>query len=405
MREWPIHATDRWPDRDDRLRLDRPRNAAAHPAPFRMSTASRMVVIDPNDADCALCEEQGVRFVKEAVTRENYRDVPDAASDARAAAEASASTFRSIRRRSTSCASAARSGRSTSTPSSSLGPASISTARAGPEARTNNALRNTVREEKARSPGGATAISCCGANPGMVSWFVKQALINLAADLGHEFEEPGVDDREGWARLMRDLGVKGIHIAERDTQRSKNPKPMNVFVNTWSVDGFLSEGMQPAELGWGTHEKWLPENGRLETIGSRAGAYLLQPGANTRVRSWCPTPGAAVRLPGHPQRVDLDRRLLHAAGRRAASSTGRPATTPITRRTTRCCRCTSCSAAPGRRQDERSHPRRERDRRRHRRARRAALRPRARTPIGTARSFRSRRRASWRRTRTRPACR
>jgi len=45
------------------------------------------------------------------------------------------------------------------------------------------------------------------------------------------------------------------------------------------------------ELGWGTHEKWLPDNGRLETIGTRAGAYLLQPGANTRVRSWCPTPG------------------------------------------------------------------------------------------------------------------
>jgi homospermidine synthase len=66
---------------------------------------------------------------------------------------------------------------------------------------------------------------------------------------------------------------------------------MNVFVNTWSVEGFLSEGMQPAELGWGTHERWLPENGRLQTIGSKAGAYLLQPGANTRVRSWCPTPG------------------------------------------------------------------------------------------------------------------
>jgi homospermidine synthase len=91
--------------------------------------------------------------------------------------------------------------------------------------------------------------------------------------------------------MMCDLGVKGIHIAERDTQRSRNPKPMNVFVNTWSVEGFLSEGMQPAEMGWGTHEKWLPENGHVETIGSRAGAYLLQPGANTRVRSWCPTPG------------------------------------------------------------------------------------------------------------------
>jgi homospermidine synthase len=125
----------------------------------------------------------------------------------------------------------------------------------------------------------------------MVSWFVKQALVDLAADTGRRVTTPAPDDQAGWARLMRDLGVKGIHIAERDTQRSRQPKPPNVFVNTWSVEGFLSEGMQPAEMGWGTHEKWLPDNGRLQTIGSRAGAYLLQPGANTRVRTWCPTPG------------------------------------------------------------------------------------------------------------------
>jgi homospermidine synthase len=88
------------------------------------------------------------------------------------------------------------------------------------------------------------------------------------------------------------LGVKGIHIAERDTQRSKRPKPMRKFVNTWSVEGFVSEGLQPAELGWGTHETWMPDNGRTHAFGCGAAIYLLQPGANTRVRSWCPTPGA-----------------------------------------------------------------------------------------------------------------
>jgi homospermidine synthase len=88
------------------------------------------------------------------------------------------------------------------------------------------------------------------------------------------------------------VGVKGIHIAERDTQRAKHPKPMNVFVNTWSVEGFLSEGMQPAELGWGTHETWMPDNGRTHATGCGAAIYLLQPGANTRVRSWTPTPRA-----------------------------------------------------------------------------------------------------------------
>jgi homospermidine synthase len=51
-------------------------------------------------------------------------------------------------------------------------------------ARTNYALRQAVRDEKARNPGGTTAVSCCGANPGMVSWFVKEALVTLARDTG-----------------------------------------------------------------------------------------------------------------------------------------------------------------------------------------------------------------------------
>src|SRR5205823_2098944 len=134
------------------------------------------------------------------------------------------------------------------------------------------------------------AVSCCGANPGMVSWLVKQALVNLAQDLGDIAPEPA--NREQWGQLAKRLGVKGVHIAERDTQRAKNPKPRDVFVNTWSVEGFLSEGMQPAELGWGTHETWMPENAGTHPTGCEAAIYLRQPGANTRVRSWCPTPGA-----------------------------------------------------------------------------------------------------------------
>ena len=50
--------------------------------------------------------------------------------------------------------------------------------------------------------------------------------------------------------------------------------------------------MQPAELGWGTHEKWKPDNAGAHKTGCGAAIYLNQPGANTRVRSWCPTPGA-----------------------------------------------------------------------------------------------------------------
>jgi len=251
---------------------------------------SRLVVIDPDEADRSLCEKRGYRFVKEAVTRENYREFLTPL-----LTEGGGRGFCVNLSVDTSSLDIMKLCRE-------LGVLYIDTVvepwpgfyydkSAGPEARSNYALRNTVRDEKARSPGGPTAVSCCGANPGMVSWFVKQALVNLANDTGAKnFKEPV--NQAGWARLARRLGVKGIHIAERDTQRAKSPKPMDVFVNTWSVEGFLSEGMQPAELGWGTHEKWLPENGRRHKKGSRAAVYLLQPGANTRVRSWCPTPGA-----------------------------------------------------------------------------------------------------------------
>ena len=63
-------------------------------------------------------------------------------------------------------------------------------------------------------------------------------------------------------------------------------------MNTWSVEGFISEGLQPAELGWGTHEKKLPATGRRHTSGSKAAIYLMTPGAGTKVRSWVPGVGA-----------------------------------------------------------------------------------------------------------------
>jgi homospermidine synthase len=97
--------------------------------------------------------------------------------------------------------------------------------------------------------------------------------------------------REEWAALMRDAGVKGIHIAERDTQHARTPRAIGTFVNTWSVDGFLSEGLQPAELGWGTHERWLPVNAHQQDDAGAPTIFLAQPGAATKVRTWCPTPG------------------------------------------------------------------------------------------------------------------
>jgi homospermidine synthase len=155
--------------------------------------------------------------------------------------------------------------------------------------RTNYALREealALRTQGARQP---TAVLTHGANPGLVSHFVKQALLNIAADTGVKTDSPKT--RDDWGQLARTLGVKVIHIAERDTQLSSKPKEFNEFVNTWSVDGFVSEGQQPSELGWGTHERNFPRDGKRYDFGNGSAIYLMQPGAATRVRTWTPKAG------------------------------------------------------------------------------------------------------------------
>ncbi len=132
-----------------------------------------------------------------------------------------------------------------------------------------------------------TAIVGHGANPGVVSHFVKEALLNIARDTGYETETPV--SREEWACLAQALGIKVIHIAERDTQMSQTPKRIGEFINTWSIDGFFSEGSQPSEMGWGTHEKKLPDGGKRHDFGCDCAIYLEQPGFLTKARSWTPT--------------------------------------------------------------------------------------------------------------------
>ena len=59
-------------------------------------------------------------------------------------------------------------------------PGLYTNAKASISQRSNYALREGVLDVRRRRPGGVTAVSCCGANPGMVSWMVKQALLDIA---------------------------------------------------------------------------------------------------------------------------------------------------------------------------------------------------------------------------------
>lgn len=164
-------------------------------------------------------------------------------------------------------------------------------ARTTPQKRSNYALRESALALNGKYPSGhgPTAILTHGANPGLVSHFVKHALLDISEGLGRRAEAP--DSRAAWAALAKELGVKVIHIAERDTQVPHPRKEPGEFVNTWSVEGFVGEGCQPSELGWGSHERHFPADGSRQSEGCKAAIYLNRPGASTRVRTWTPLAG------------------------------------------------------------------------------------------------------------------
>jgi homospermidine synthase len=150
----------------------------------------------------------------------------------------------------------------------------------------NYALRDATLQLKQQGP---TAVLRHGANPGLVSHFLKQALWNLAKD--NEWEGNLPQSSVEWAQLAHDLDIKTIHISEHDSQISSQIKKTDEFINTWSVDALISEALRPAELGWGSHERHMPHDANHHDFGSNCGIYLSQPGAETQVRTWTPASG------------------------------------------------------------------------------------------------------------------
>src|SRR5262245_40828302 len=167
----------------------------------------RFVVIDPEDKDHKILDERGIRFIHQAVTKDNYRHLL-----APLLTEGGGQGF---------CVNLSVDTSSVDIMQlcNEIGALYIDTVvepwagfyfdkNIGAEKRSNYALRETLLEARRKNPGGTTAVSTCGANPGMVSWFVKQALIDIARDTKTEFNEP--KNRDGWGELARKLGVKGI---------------------------------------------------------------------------------------------------------------------------------------------------------------------------------------------------
>ena len=155
-----------------------------------------------------------------------------------------------------------------------------------------------------------------GANPGLVSHFTKHALIEIAEKILKEKpKDPRKSELEkalkdkNFAKLAQIESVKTIHISERDTQITDKPKEVNEFVNTWSIEGFFEEGVAPAELGWGTHERLIPKNAFFHKVGPQNQICLGTIGMKTWVRSWVPCGEITGMVIRHGEAFSISDRL------------------------------------------------------------------------------------------------
>ncbi|MDR3624289.1 MAG: saccharopine dehydrogenase NADP-binding domain-containing protein [Chlamydiales bacterium] len=163
---------------------------------------------------------------------------------------------------------------------------------------------------------GPTAIIEHGANPGLVSHFAKQALLDIAKELLQTKMNPSKKallekalQEKDFALLAQVENVKVIHISEKDTQISSIPKASYEFINTWSCDGLIEEGAAPAEVGFGTHEEALPEHGLEHTTGLKHQILLKTRGCNSFVRSWVPSGPIIGMIIRHGESYTLCKKL------------------------------------------------------------------------------------------------
>lgn len=162
-----------------------------------------------------------------------------------------------------------------------------------------------------------TAVIDHGANPGLISHFVKQALLDITARICTDKKVSPKDEEEichlakkmDFPQLAKKLGIKVIHCSERDTQITNKPKEVNEFVGTWSIEGLWEEGTAPAELGWGTHEKKLPQWANIPPRGPKNQIFLPQMGINTWVKSWIPHEEIVGMMIRHGEAFGLSDRL------------------------------------------------------------------------------------------------
>ncbi len=248
--------------------------------------AGRMVVIDPDDSGRKLLDERGIRFVQHALTPDNYRDILTPL-----LTEGEGQGFcvnLSVDTSSLDIMRLCREARRALHRHGGRAVAGLLLRPQGRQPRRAPTMRcaRPCAQEKARNPGGTTAVSCCGANPGMVSWFVKQALVNLAGDTRPRLHR---------ARAGR---PRGLGAADARPRRQGRPhrRARHPALDESEADGRLRQHLVGRRLHLGGHAAGRAGLGHAREVDAgerRAWQTIGCEGRRSTCSSPAPTRGSA----------------------------------------------------------------------------------------------------------------
>jgi len=145
----------------------------------------------------------------------------------------------------------------------------------------------------------STIVVTHGMNPGLITHFTCTALTKLAHFILKTAKKRKISNlhvnllnvaykNRNYALMGYLMSLRTVHCSERDTQVSKVKREKNTFMNTWGPYSFYSEGVDPVQLGWGTHED-----------------EKLTPFARRKIKVVLPTYGEKNQIFPHIRGVDL----------------------------------------------------------------------------------------------------
>lgn len=138
-----------------------------------------------------------------------------------------------------------------------------------------------------------------GMNPGLVTHFTKKGIQSVAKEVLSTARKEKIQNKkisklhkalkeENFPLVSYLLKLETVHCSERDTQIANIERKTNEFMNTWGAYSFYGEGVDPVQLGYGTHEKRLRHSSKPPKELTQNQIFLPVRGIDLQFQSYVP---------------------------------------------------------------------------------------------------------------------